>query len=91
MASIHIKKNAVVKLPRLILLAMLRSDSGVPSIVWRLNSRNDIEKVEGTSKYRLPQTNEPSDDKLGGEASEGSLFNPDPEAHGVKAAPGGGP
>lgn len=63
----------------------------IGSIVWRLNNRNDIEKVEGTSTYRLPQKNEPPDDVLGGNASGGSLFDPDPEAQGPKARPGGGP
>lgn len=62
----------------------------IGSIVWRLHNRNDIHKVEGTSTYRLPQMAEPPDEKLGSEASRGSLFNTVPEAQGDKAPPGGG-
>lgn len=61
----------------------------IGSIVWRLNDRDDIEKVEGTSTYRLPQKNEPPDEKLGGDQSEGSLFAT--QAKGREAVPGGGP
>lgn len=63
----------------------------IGSIVWRLNNRKDIEKVEGTSKYRLPQSNETPGPKLAGEVPGVSLFEPDPEAQGPKARPGGGP
>lgn len=62
----------------------------IGSIVWRLNSRNDIEKVDGTSSYRLPQKEEAPDGNAGEQSSEASLFNPDPEAQGQKARPGGG-
>lgn len=63
----------------------------IGSIVWRLNNRDDIQKVEGTSTYRLPQKDEASDENPGRNTSEASLFTADPEAQGVKAAPGGGP
>ncbi|WP_299783903.1 hypothetical protein [uncultured Marivita sp.] len=65
--------------------------NNVASSCWRMWKQGRLTKDEGTKIYRLPQTNEPPDEKLGSEASEGSLFNPDPEAQGVKAAPGGGP
>ena len=61
----------------------------IGSIVWRLNNRKDIQKLEGTSTYRLPQTNEPSDEELDRNTSEGSLF--ETPAKGREAVPGGGP
>lgn len=61
----------------------------IGSVVWRLNKRDDIEKVEGTSTYRLPQKNEPPGEKLLGNTSGGSLFTI--QAKGREAVPGGGP
>jgi hypothetical protein len=60
----------------------------IGSIVWRLNNRGDIQKVEGTSTYALPQKNEAPDESLGGQ-SEASLF--ETPAQGREAGPGGGP
>ncbi|WP_299683879.1 hypothetical protein [uncultured Tateyamaria sp.] len=58
----------------------------IGSIVWRLNNRKDIEKVEGTSTYRLPQIKEASDTEPGRSPSEASLF-PVPEAKGLESQP----
>ncbi|MDB5659826.1 MAG: hypothetical protein JWS10_2441 [Cypionkella sp.] len=61
----------------------------IGSIVWRLSNRNDIEKIEGTSNYRLPTKDEgPDGGILGGKPSEPSLFGP--FAQDRKAGSGGG-
>lgn len=59
----------------------------VSSISWRMWKRGQLEKVEGTSAYRLPQNENPSDDAPAGVASEGLLSSP---AQGREAGPGGG-
>ncbi|MDH3263449.1 MAG: hypothetical protein OEM24_05580 [Paracoccaceae bacterium] len=59
----------------------------VSTAAWQLWKRGELEKDEGSSLYRLPQEKEPSD-KMPGEASEGSLFQPN--AQGREAEPGGG-
>lgn len=61
----------------------------IGTIAWRLDNRGDLEKIEGTSAYQLPQTEEPPDDEIGVNTSEGSLF--ETQAKGREAVPGGGP
>lgn len=61
--------------------------NNVASSAWRLWKSGKLEKVEGTSRYRLPQKNEAPDDDPSKNTSEASLFTP---AEGREAGPGGG-
>jgi hypothetical protein len=47
--------------------------SKVASIVWRMEQRGQLEKIEGTTEYRLPKDTEaPEGDLLAGNPSEAS-------------------
>ncbi len=62
----------------------------IGSIVWRLNNRNDIQKVEGTSTYRLPPKEEAPDEDPSRNTSEASLFTTDTEAKTLESQASGG-
>lgn len=63
--------------------------NNVASTCWRMWKHGRLEKDEGSSSYRLPNRDEPPDEKLARNESEGSLF--ETTAKGREAVPGGGP